>query len=94
MNYYSAIGQVVLFGGGRADDRDLNDTWLFDPVTNIWINKKPTISPAERLDVASCYDTIAERVILFSGWDQRTLPPDTWTFNISTSGVPACSIPK
>ena len=64
ITYDAANGQVVLFGGGYADEAK-NDTWVWDG-TN-WIEKQPANSPPARIAGSMAYDPVRGRVVLFGG---------------------------
>lgn len=76
MVYDSRSGSVILFGGdgifvrgdGASTYRKLNDTWIYDPVTNVWTELAPAgYLPPGRSAHAMVYDPVAGKVILFGG---------------------------
>ena len=83
MVYDSAAGRVILFGGlDPGVPTVLNDTWIYDPGTNIWTRLELTGNlPARREFHSSVYDPATGRVILFGGMDygQRKFS-DTWVY--------------
>ena len=77
MTYDTDRQRVVLFGGrDRADDRLLDDTWLFDGTT--WVRAEPATKPPARLGAAMVHDPVRQRVVLFGG---SPALGDTWTWD-------------
>jgi hypothetical protein len=73
MVYDEATGRVVLFGGvtgfeGTAPLRETNSTWTYDPRNNAWQNVTPPVSPPPRFYHRMAYDALAQRVVLFGGF--------------------------
>jgi N-acetylneuraminic acid mutarotase len=65
----TSSGRLILFGGGGPSS-GLNDMWAYDPVANTWTELKPSGTvPPGRCDYAAAYDPVAQRLILFGGFD-------------------------
>lgn len=77
MTYDAEHARVVLFGGrDAADERPLDDTWLFDGAT--WSLATPTTRPPARFGTALAYDPERRRVVMFGGSPESG---DTWTWD-------------
>jgi hypothetical protein len=77
---------ILIFGGYRTPDRNLNDTWLFDVNTDTWRELEPSNSPAPRSNVGMTYDAKNRRVILFGGSSNSEYPTsDTWTYDFESN---------
>lgn len=89
MVYDPTTRQVILFGGVLKEyGPQLNDTWAYDPATQIWTELKPEGSvPSLRSSFAMAYDSDNERVILFGGWSNDTSAHlnDTWAYDPATN---------
>ncbi len=98
MAYDSRAGKVVFFGGLVRPEHLIcpgNDTWIYDPLTNIWTNVTPTPSPPPRWQASIAYDSATHRTVLFGGHRLRCgggIPEDpgprlndTWTYDALTN---------
>jgi hypothetical protein len=80
MVYDEQRGEVVLFGGMGANNRGLDDTWVWSG-TN-WTRKSPAIGPPARYEHAMAYDPVRKRVVLFGGVTEAEIDAnDTWTWD-------------
>ncbi|MGD9093203.1 MAG: kelch repeat-containing protein [Anaerolineales bacterium] len=84
--YDESRGVIVLFGGfgGTSDDdgQPLDDTWEYDG--NTWYQVGTTLKPEARLGFPLVYDSIRERIILFSGGyfkGKLNAYEDTWFYS-------------
>ncbi|MFQ5456480.1 MAG: Kelch repeat-containing protein, partial [Nitrospirota bacterium] len=84
MVYDSENEVIVLFGGIDANG-ELNDTWIYDIISNQWIKKLPSLSPPARSDAAIAYDPVNGIVILFGGQKAGISLADTWIYNASAN---------
>jgi N-acetylneuraminic acid mutarotase len=91
MVYDSQSERIIMFGGRSGRDWGrFQDTWTYDYSTNTWTNVTPDISPVARWFHNMVYDTHADRVILFGGyedWDihgEDAVKGDTWEFNLES----------
>ena len=49
-----------------------------------WKRLSPPVSPSARAFSAMAYDPVSKKIVLFSGYDGKTYPKDTWTFDGTT----------
>jgi len=81
MAYDSQQARMILFGGREGVGRSgpsLNDTWMWDG--KIW-RKLPHSGPSGRDHHTLVYDSGRRKVVLFGGWDGRSVVGDTWEFD-------------
>ncbi|MHC4917848.1 MAG: kelch repeat-containing protein, partial [Planctomycetota bacterium] len=92
MVFDPASGKIVLFGGSGLSHAK-SDTWLYDPKTRTWEERRPKLSPSPRLAHGLVYLPKAEKVALVGGWVGRpgvgcggfvgsSLPPEIWTYDV------------
>lgn len=88
MVYDESINKVVLFGGTYQDSNSYTsygDTWMYDPVTNIWTEISLQQHPAARSSHSLVYDPVNQKIILFGGVDiNDNWRDDTWIFDSQT----------
>jgi N-acetylneuraminic acid mutarotase len=85
MAWDNATGKVVLFGGEFFWGR-VNDTWVYDAVSNAWTCMSPTPrAPSARQGHAMVYDSRDGVMVLFGGTTAPGELDDTWTYNLSTN---------
>ena len=77
---YDRAHKVFVLFGGKGSKGVLNDTWTFDPATEKWERKSPSVSPPARDVHAMVYDEAREKVILFGGRGRGKLN-DTWIYD-------------
>ena len=85
MVYDSADEVIILFGGHNGTEWD-SDTWVFDCNTETWTEVTPAHSPYGRGSHAMVYDSVNDRVLLFSGYG--SIGPeiaDTWAYDYNTN---------
>ena len=79
---YDPKNKVMVLFGGDALDRFLADTWVLDPATLIWTERKPEKSPPPLDHAAACF---VERhgIILLVGPTQRgsRRPGGAWAYD-------------
>lgn len=77
---YAGGHQVLLFGGMYG----LDDTWVYDLVTNTWTQQSPSPKPWEREWHALAYIG-GDQVLLFGGGREATSDwyDDTWVYDLS-----------
>jgi galactose oxidase-like protein len=86
--------RIVLFGGSGLSHAKA-DTWLYDPETRTWEERRPGLSPSPRLGHGLVYLPKAKKVVLLGGWVGRpgvgcnvfignTLPPEAWTYDVES----------
>ena len=88
MVYDSHNHKVIVFGGNHlgAPDEALEDTWMFEPSNNSWIEVLTQNQPARRMDFSMVYDSTNRKVILFGGWDfDLNIWGSTWAFTYDSN---------
>ena len=71
---YDGSNHIVLLFGGycQENQRDLcDDTWVFDPVSNHWIEMNPSSSPPVMYGHSLNYDPLNEQVLVWGGHMSR-----------------------
>jgi peptide/nickel transport system permease protein len=85
MVYDSVNDRMILFGG---NDGLLNDeTWTYDPATQIWTRIDVDPHPSARYGHSMVFDSSVGKTVLFGGIidDRTNLHSDeTWTFDVTT----------
>jgi len=85
--------RIVLFGGDRLDML-YADTWVYDPATRRWEERKPPVSPSPRFGHALLYLPGSGKVVLLGGKHYtsslsylarlyKPLPFEMWTYDVS-----------
>lgn len=87
MAYDSSSGQIVLYGGQigvwQEPNSAAHDTWIFDPVTNVWEEKSPVTTPGGSGGGDMTYNSKADRSILsVLADDFSTL--QTWAYDANS----------
>jgi hypothetical protein len=88
MVYDARSRRAILFGGSDGyTAQTLNDTWAFDFETNTWTLMGPAVSPPPHHFAAMAYHPLADRVVLFGGYDigQDAVLNDTWVYDYDTN---------
>lgn len=84
MVYDSTNHKTILFGGFVRDVGLMSDTWIYDSQTNQWTEVFPTNQPTDTQSQAMYYDSNAQRIILFGGYqDISPHLSETWEYNYS-----------
>lgn len=88
MTYDSESGLVILYGGQTGYWQDPTqssyETWSFDPETNIWTERFPSVSPGGYSGGDMTYDSKSDRCILsVLSADFSTL--QTWAYDANTT---------
>jgi len=82
--YYDLeIQAAIMFGGYSSSDTRLDDTWLFFPNNNSWLEVSTAIQPLARYGHHIVYDEHNEVGLLFGG-RTTTYTDETWQFNSTT----------
>ena len=76
MVYCSLERSIIMFGG--YDDKNMDDTWVYDPNDDTWVEKSPPESPTARREHSMAYRSEGNRVILFGGTSGTT---ETWLYD-------------
>ena len=86
MCYDPASGQIVLFGGMyRHDFYYYNDTWTYDPASNIWTERHPANSPSPREGAVLAADVPGGTVVLYGGENGSACFNETWSYNVTNN---------
>jgi len=89
MAFDSNSGYAITYGGWREDTAEVpryaQETWGYNYNNNIWYNLTPIIQPSARCDNAMEYNSVADKVILFGGFEYPTVLKDTWTYDFNTN---------
>ncbi len=86
MVYDPLTQQLIMFGGAREAWAVLNDTWAYDPAASTWTELNPSTQspsgelPFARSEYSMVYDPSTHWVIMFAGFDGRSILNDTWTY--------------
>ena len=81
MVYDSSAEVIILFGGHNGTAWD-SDTWIFDCNQETWTEVTPAISPHGRGSAAMVYDSLNDKVLLFSGYSESGPDvSDTWAYD-------------
>lgn len=79
---YDSKNKVMALFGGDALDRFLADTWVLDPVTLAWAERKPEKSPPPLEHAAACYLERHGLVLLVSPAQRGSKRPGgAWTYD-------------
>ena len=84
MVYDAQSRRAILFGGSNGfTGETLNETWAFDFETKMWTRMEPAVSPPPHHFAAMAYHPLADRVVLFGGYDiyPNVVRNDTWTYD-------------
>jgi len=88
MVYDSNNHKVIVFGGRHvgAPGEALEDTWIFNPLTNEWMEVLPLSNPSNRMDFSMVYDSNNQIAILFGGFRFPGITlGDTWTYTYNSN---------
>jgi len=97
MVYDTESKRAILFGGSDGNTTEtLNDTWVYDFHSNTWTEMKPAKSPPPHHFAAMTYHPLADRVVLFGGYN---IPADeylndTWTYDYNNNTWTAVQTPR
>jgi hypothetical protein len=82
----SESDRVIMFGGIIGlNGPVINDTWAYNPGTNIWTEMSPATAPEARFSSRMVYDSESDRMILFGGLDEGTTYfDDTWAYDFNS----------
>gem|GEM_PF-5296739 len=82
----STDGGAILFGGRNTSVGYLDDTWVWIPDSDMWINITPTlaVSPPPREGGAVTFISSTDSFLLFGGKNSGGYLDDTWIFNTTS----------
>ena|GEM_PF-1257501 len=79
MDYDSARGKTVLFGGYNLNDY-FGDTWEWDGAAGTW-TQRATTGPPARYGHGQVYDSARRKSVLFGGSNSNGFFGDTWEWD-------------
>jgi hypothetical protein len=79
MAYDSALGELVLFGGGNQSSQYTNETWTFSH--GAWTEIFPSTEPPARDAQMMVDDAASSEIVMFGGGGLTGDLNDTWTFS-------------
>lgn len=87
--YDPSADEFILFGGNDYNGPNLtfhhlNDTWTYRLPTNEWTRVPTPVAPGARDYSVEGFDPATGTVLLFSGYGNRTILDDTWSFSPGT----------
>jgi len=84
-----ARNKLIVFGGQDGVGNLLDDTWEWDPVSNLWTDISPVLSPSARRFHSISYDPTTTGILMFGGLDGTAAHlDDTWLFLGGNTWVP------
>lgn len=85
LTYHPGMKKMVLYGG-YDNNFPYGDTWTYDYATDTWERLNPSVSPYERWDHATVYDSKNQQILLFGGHIQpiNSNAADVWAFDSTT----------
>lgn len=84
MCYDPASGLILLFGG-KDRDTVFNDTWTYNPTSNVWINCKPPSAPSPRIGAAIAAYPYTGIILHSGGLNASVCFNDTWSYNVKNN---------
>jgi N-acetylneuraminic acid mutarotase len=82
---YDSLGSKVVLFGGESSRTWHNDTWVYDPASNIWTTLNPAGDvPSARSWMGMVHDRDIGRAILFGGWNAVSCVNDTWSYDLAS----------
>lgn len=87
MAYSSIHEKIVCFGGLNDVGNVLNETWIFNCISDEWREVFPTLAPPPRADASLYFDSVNEKFILFGGYkgESEYFSNDLWMYDITTN---------
>jgi N-acetylneuraminic acid mutarotase len=90
--YVAEGNNLLLFGGWAGGSKYLDDTWSFDLTAGAWSRlASQGAGPSARASQAMAYDPVANKVIVFGGYDGTTYYNDTWAYDMAGEAWTALS---
>jgi len=91
---FDPVSQTILLFGGDGLDHLRADTWLYDPATRTWEERKPPVGPAPRFGHAIMFLPQCKKLLLVGGNGYtssisyqamlyRRLPLEMWTYDVA-----------
>jgi hypothetical protein len=88
MTFDENSGVYVLFGGRvftGSTSYLSQDTWVFYPATEQWLNITNSNHPSPRYSSAMVYDRALKKILLYGGTDTTKYLSDIWEFETATA---------
>ena len=85
MVYDDIHERFILFGGANWAGPFLNDTWTYDPASNVWTEKHPPKSPSYVTsydEYLLAFDSANGVVVAYGSYDRYTVAC-TWIYNLT-----------
>lgn len=83
---FDSTNEVIVLFGGYNGTSPSSDTWVFNCASEIWTEVTPEMSPPDRMSQAMVYDSVNEKVLLFSGYGpDGPFVDDTWAYDYATN---------
>ncbi len=97
MAYDEKTGKVIMYGGVTGKG-DVNDTWAYDPATNVWTELHPMGDlPQPRRGHSMVFDRTSGKIVMFGGTVGYRGVNDTWTYDSAanqwTEALPEGQLP-
>jgi len=90
--FHPPSGKMILFGGESNRRTSYEDTWEYDPGTNIWMERFPNIHPSEADGSSAVYDSESDKFIFYfsvvldsSATNGIRGISETWAYDFSTN---------
>jgi len=77
--YDMSTESAILFGGVTGDNTLSDQTWEWDGQK--WYKVFPVDHPGARAKQAMAYDQARNKIVLFGGWDGKSVFNDTWEWD-------------
>ena len=92
MAFDTQSARTIMFGGNAGGNTPGNETWAFtaenptqDSETD-WTNMNPSDAPAGYLNMAMVYDSDADRMVAYGGWDGTDdFSNETWAYDLESN---------
>src|SRR5947209_8580584 len=92
MAFDTQSARTIMFGGNAGGNTPGNETWAFtaenptqDSETD-WTNMNPSDAPAGYLNMAMVYDSDADRMVAYGGWDGTDdFSNETWAYDFESN---------
>jgi N-acetylneuraminic acid mutarotase len=90
--YLLGGNNLLLFGGWGGGSNYYDGAWSYDLTANTWTKMTPTgASPSARASQAVALDPVANRLIVFGGFDGAKYYNDLWAYDVTGNAWTALS---
>ena len=83
---YDSFNQKVILFGGKVGVPINDETWIYNPSENSWMQKYPFKKPSARWHHSMTYDLANNRIVLFGGMNGG-VNDETWIYETRNSGI-------